>query len=237
MEAEVEVVVDGVTLPGTLTLPRPGCPVVLFAHGSGSSRLSPRNRYVAEVLNQAGLGTLLFDLLTRAEEADRGNVFDVDLLAGRLLGATRWLRESLQAASGASATQAAAGTPTPTPTPTPAVGYFGASTGAAAALWAAAEGARNPTASGGPVAAVVSRGGRPDLAGPRLAEVTSPTLLIVGGYDTAVLELNRMAQAQLTCESDLTVVPGATHLFEEPGTLEQAAEAAREWFTRHMGGL
>ena len=235
MEADVEVLVDGVTLPGTLTLPRPGCPVVLFAHGSGSSRLSPRNRYVARVLNQAGLGTLLFDLLTRAEGADRGNVFDVDLLAGRLLGATRWLRRSLLEADGASATQAAAGSPTPPPTLT--VGYFGASTGAAAALWAAAEGARNPTASGGPVAAVVSRGGRPDLAGPRLADVTCPTLLIVGGYDSAVLELNRMAQAQLSCESDLRVVPGATHLFEEPGTLEQAAEAAREWFTGHMSGL
>lgn len=216
MATDVEIRAHGVSLPGILALPRAGCPLVLFAHGSGSSRHSPRNQYVARVLNQAGLGTLLFDLLTRSEEADRGNVFDVELLAGRLLGATRWLRADGGAECGVAADAG--------------VGYFGASTGAAAALWAAADAG----AADMPVGAVVSRGGRPDLAGPRLADVTSPTLLIVGGYDSVVLELNRAAQAQLTCESDLVVVPGATHLFEEPGTLEQAAHAARGWFAAHL---
>jgi putative phosphoribosyl transferase len=182
---------------------------VVFAHGSGSSRHSPRNRHVATVLNRAGLGTLLFDLLTTDEEHDRANVFDIDLLAVRLLEVTRWLRtqpdlDGLR------------------------IGYFGASTGAAAALWAATE----PDAD---VAAVVSRGGRPDLAAPRLAMVTAPTLLIVGGADDVVLDLNREAQAQLRrCESHLTVIPGATHLFEEPGTLQAAAEGARDWFTGHL---
>ena len=182
--------------------------IVVFAHGSGSSRHSPRNRYVAAVLNQAGLGTLLFDLLTPAEEVDRANVFDIGLLARRLAGVTGWLR----------AQPGAAGLP---------VGYFGASTGAAAALWAAAE-------PGAGIAAVVSRGGRPDLAGPRLGSVAAPTLLIVGGRDDVVLGLNRRAQAGLRCENQLAVVPGATHLFEEPGTLAAAAELARDWFTSHL---
>ncbi len=193
---------------GHLTLPNGATGVVVFAHGSGSSRHSPRNRYVAAVLNQAGLGTLLFDLLTAGEEHDRANVFDIDLLAHRLVDVTRWLR----------AQPAASSLP---------IGYFGASTGAAAALWAATE-------PGAGIAAVVSRGGRPDLAGPRLRAVTAPTLLIVGGNDDVVVDLNRRAQAQLRCESRLAVVPGATHLFEETGTLQAAAGLARDWFTSHL---
>jgi putative phosphoribosyl transferase len=207
---DVEVQAGNVRLGGHLTVP-PGAPgIVVFAHGSGSSRHSPRNRYVASVLNRAGLGTLLLDLLTTEEERDRTNVFDVELLAGRLTGASGWLR----ADGGAGDAR---------------LGYFGASTGAAAALRAAAE----PDAG---IAAVVSRGGRPDLAGARLPLVTAPTLLIVGGLDEVVLGLNREALAQLEgCESQLLVIPGATHLFEEPGTLEAAAEAAARWFTAHLG--
>lgn len=207
-DEEVEVHAGPVRLGGHLTVPDGSTGIVVFAHGSGSSRHSPRNRYVAALLNQAGLGTLLFDLLTRAEEHDRANVFDIDLLAGRLVDATRWLRTQ------------------PEERALP-IGYFGASTGAAAALWAATE----PDAG---IAAVVSRGGRPDLAAPRLGAVTVPTLLIVGGRDDVVLELNRRAQAQLRCEHHLAVVPGATHLFEEPGTLQAAAELARDWFTSHL---
>ncbi|MFJ8015823.1 phosphoribosyltransferase [Streptomyces sp. NPDC096339] len=208
LEVEVEVEVDAgaLRLAGDLTLPRGAGAVVMFAHGSGSSRRSPRNRAVATALNRAGLGTLLFDLLTPAEESDRANVFAVEPLAGRLSDATRWLRSRHAPA---------------------AVGYFGASTGAAAALLAAAD----PEAD---IGAVVSRGGRPDLAGPWLGDVRAPTLLIVGGRDTTVLELNRQAQAELRCENRLDVVPGATHLFEEPGTLDEAAELARDWFTRHL---
>jgi putative phosphoribosyl transferase len=205
---EVEPAAGEVRLAGYLALPPKARGIVVFVHGSGSSRHSPRNRYVASVLNQAGLGTLLFDLLTAQEERDRANVFDIGLLAGRLAEVTDWLRVQPQAAAAA-------------------VGYFGASTGAAAALWAAAE-------PGAGIAAVVSRGGRPDLARPRLAAVTAPTLLIVGGRDEVVLDLNRAAQAELRCENDLAVVPGATHLFEEPGTLAAAAALARDWFTRHM---
>ncbi|MDJ0346405.1 phosphoribosyltransferase family protein [Streptomyces sp. H10-C2] len=210
MTRDDEVVVHAgpVRLAGHLALPEAAAGVVLFSHGSGSSRHSPRNRFVAEVLGRAGLGTLLFDLLTAEEERDRTNVFDTEMLARRLLGATRWVR----------AEPGARGL---------AVGYFGASTGAAAALWAAAE-------PGTEIAAVVSRGGRPDLAGRRLPDVAAPTLLIVGGHDDLVLDLNRQAQAELRCESRLEVVPGATHLFEEPGTLEAAAELARDWFTDHL---
>jgi putative phosphoribosyl transferase len=182
--------------------------VVLFAHGSGSSRNSPRNRFVADVLADAGLGTLLFDLLTPEEEQDRANVFDIGLLAGRLGDATRWLHDQPGLAGAR-------------------IGYFGASTGAGAALWAAAE-------PGIDIAAVVSRGGRPDLAIPRLTAVRAPTLLIVGGRDGVVLEMNREAQQHLRCENDLAVVPGATHLFSEPGTLERAAGLARDWFTRYL---
>ena len=207
-DEEVEASAGAARLAGHLTVPGHATGAVIFAHGSGSSRHSPRNRYVAAVLTHAGLGTLLFDLLTPDEELDRANVFDIGLLAGRLTDVTRWL-----------ATQpGAAHLP---------VGYFGASTGAAAALWAAAE-------PGSGIAAVVSRGGRPDLAGPRLASVTAPTLLIVGGRDDVVLDLNRQAQAELRCENHLAVIPGATHLFEEPGTLPAAAELARDWFTSHL---
>jgi len=198
-----------VRLAGHVLVPADASGVVVFAHGSGSSRHSPRNRHVASVLGRAGLGTLLFDLLSPEEELDRANVFDIELLADRLVGVTAWLRSP----AGIS------GLP---------IGYFGASTGAAAALWAAAE----PDAD---VAAVVSRGGRPDLAEPRLAAVTAPTLLIVGGRDTVVVDLNRRAQARLTCENRLAVVPGATHLFEEPGTLDAAAGLARDWFIEHFG--
>jgi putative phosphoribosyl transferase len=208
-DEEVVVHAGPFRLGGHLTVPDGTTGVVVFAHGSGSSRHSPRNRYVATVLNRAGLGTLLFDLLTTGEEHDRANVFDIDLLGRRLVAVTRWLRTQ------------------PDLDHLP-IGYFGASTGAAAALWAATE----PDAD---IAAVVSRGGRPDLAAPRLAMVTAPTLLIVGGADDVVLDLNRQAQAQLQrCENRLTVIPGATHLFEEPGTLQAAAEAARDWFTRHL---
>jgi putative phosphoribosyl transferase len=207
-EEEVEVAGGPVRLPGLLTMPIDAAGVVVFADGSGSGRHGSRNRYVASVLNDAGLGTLLFDLLTADEELDQGNVFDVRLLAGRLAAATGWLASR----------PAANGLP---------VGYFGASTGAAAALLAAAE----PAAD---IAAVVSRGGRPDLAGPWLRLVRAPTLLIVGGNDQTVLGVNRAAQEELRCESDLLVIPGATHLFEEPGTLATAAAAARDWLALHM---
>jgi putative phosphoribosyl transferase len=207
-EVEVEPAAGTTRLAGSLTMPAGAPGIVIFAHGSGSSRHSPRNRYVAAALAEAGLGTLLFDLLTPEEELDRANVFDIGLLADRLSQATAWLRAQHRSMP---------------------VGYFGASTGAAAALWAAAE-------PGADIAAVVSRGGRPDLAGPRLAAVTAPTLLIVGGQDTSVLEENRGALAELSCDKDLSVVPGATHLFEEPGTLEAAAALARDWFLRYLGG-
>ncbi|MGV9253200.1 phosphoribosyltransferase family protein [Streptomyces sp. NPDC003697] len=208
VDREVRISAGPVRLEGRLTVPAGAAGVVLFAHGSGSSRHSPRNRFVARGLNRAGLGTLLFDLLTEEEEHDRANVFDTGLLARRLAGTTDWLRAQPDTAQFP-------------------VGYFGASTGAAAALWAAAE----PDTH---VAAVVSRGGRPDLAGPRLPEVTAPTLLVVGGADTTVLDLNRRAQARLRCENRLEVVPGATHLFEEPGALETVTDLARDWFTDHM---
>ncbi|WP_030710720.1 phosphoribosyltransferase family protein [Streptomyces sp. NRRL F-2580] len=209
----VEVDAGGLALAGDLALPEGAGAVVVFAHGSGSSRRSPRNRAVAADLNRAGLGTLLFDLLTPAEEADRANVFAIEPLAGRLAEATRWLRRRV---------------------PLP-IGYFGASTGAAAALWAAAQAAEAPDgdADAG-IGAVVSRGGRPDLAGPRLAAVRAPTLLVVGSRDTTVLDLNRGAQRALRCENRLEIVPGATHLFEEPGALDEVAALARDWFVRHL---
>jgi putative phosphoribosyl transferase len=195
-----EVLVTGAELPGRLVVPDGATGLVVFAHGSDSSRHSPRNAYVADLLNRAGLATLLFDLLTTAEAADRRNVFDIPLLAGRLTAAYDWAGAEL------------AGLP---------VGYFGASTGGAAALWSAAD---------RPVAAVVSRGGRIDLAGPRLAEVTAPTLLIVGERDLDVLRFNQQAARGLTAEHRLEVVAGAGHLFEEPGTLDQVAVLARDWF-------
>jgi putative phosphoribosyl transferase len=197
-----------VRLAGHLSVPGTGAGIVLFAHGSGSGRHSPRNRFVADVLADAGLGTLLFDLLTAEEERDRANVFAIGLLAARLGAATGWLRGQPGLAGAR-------------------IGYFGASTGAAAALWAAAE-------PGNEVAAVVSRGGRPDLAMPRLAGVRAPTLLIVGGLDEVVLGMNREAQEHLRVENQLAVVPGAGHLFEEPGALERVAGLARDWFTRYL---
>ena len=204
---EVAVDVGRLRLPGHLTIPIGARGVVVFVHGSGSSRHSPRNRAVADALNALGLGTLLFDLLTREEEADRRNVFDIELLTKRLTGATTWLESLLEGRM--------------------AIGYFGASTGAAAALLAAAA----PTSR---VAAVVSRGGRVDLAGERLAAVRAPTLLIVGGADTAVLELNQAAMRQLTRECHLEVVNGATHLFEEPGAMDEVATLAGAWFSAHL---
>lgn len=209
---EVRIAPDG--LSGDLAMPAHAAGVVLFAHGSGSSRYSPRNRYVAGVLHQGGFGTLRLDLLTAAEEevdTATGHLrFDIDLLAKRLLEATEWLQRE-------STTR---GLP---------IGYFGASTGAGAALVAAAE---RPV----PVKAVVSRGGRPDLAGPVLARVQVPTLLIVGGKDYHVIRLNQQALAALHCEKRLSVVAGASHLFEEPGTLEEVATLARDWFKQHLNG-
>ena len=207
-EADVEVRCGDTNLTGSLSIPSGARGTVVFAHGSGSGRRSARNRYVAALLNEAGLATLLFDLLTTAEEKDRSRVFDVPLLAGRLADVTRWASAQPEIA-------------------TTTVGYFGASTGAAAALWAAAQ----PDCG---IAAVVSRGGRPDLAAPCLAAVTAPTLLIVGESDELVLGLNQNAQAALRCQNHLAVVPGAGHLFEEPGALAAVAELARDWFITNL---
>lgn len=204
VDSEVVIQADRVQLPGHLTVPAAASGIVLFAHGSGSSRFSSRNQYVARVLQDAGLGTLLFDLLTESEANDRVNVFDIDLLAQRLTAAREWL-ETQPVAEGL------------------ATGYFGASTGAGAALVAAA---RRPDL----VSSVVSRGGRPDLAGPLLPLVQAPTLLIVGGNDYQVIDLNREAQQAMRCANRLEIVPGATHLFEEPGTLQAAALLAQEFF-------
>ena len=211
-EQSVRVRAGAVTLDGDLTLPDGARAIVLFAHGSGSSRLSPRNRHVADLLNEAGLATLLVDLLTPEEEMTDARTarlrFDIRLLAQRLVEVTDWLRERAE-------------------TRGLRVGYFGASTGAAAALVAAAI---RPEAVG----AIVSRGGRPDLAGRALSLVRAPTLLIVGGEDGVVIELNREALAELRAEATLVIVPGATHLFEEPGAMDEVARLAREWFERHL---
>jgi len=207
-EQSVVVLADKVRLQGMLGVPAKPSGVVLFAHGSGSGRFSPRNTFVARVLQQGGLATLLIDLLEEWEAEDRRKVFDIDLLADRLLAATRWLAQDPR-------------------TRGLRLGYFGASTGAGAALQAAA---RSPEAA----AAVVSRGGRPDLAAPYLPNVTAPTLLIVGGYDVPVIEMNEEALALLTCPKELIIVPKASHLFEEPGTLEQVAEHALRWFVRYL---
>jgi len=204
-DEEIEITTDGAQLAGHLTLPPHT--VVVFAHGSGSSRHSPRNQFVAHQLNAAGLATLLFDLLTPAEALDRANVFDIELLADRLRAVARWLHRQRDCTD-------------------LGVGYFGASTGAAAALWAAADDST--------VRAVVSRGGRPDLAMPRLGNLHTPTLLIVGSRDTQVLELNRQAADKMSCEHRIEIVPGATHLFEEPGTLETAARLAGNWFVHYL---
>ena len=198
-----------IELDGELILPPSVKGMVLFTHGSGSSRFSPRNTYVAEVLQQRGIGTLLFDLLTREEDQDYATRFDIALLTQRLLAATAWLQSNPK-------------------TQSLSLGYFGASTGAAAALQAAAK-------MGDKIAAVVSRGGRPDLAGEAaLSRVNAPTLLIVGGEDYGVIELNQQAYALLNCEKELTLIPGATHLFEEPGTLPQAARSAADWFAQYL---
>ena len=204
----VEIPADAVVLQGALVIPARASGIVLFAHGSGSSRHSPRNNFVAGVLRSAGLGTLLMDLLTRGEDVAPEARFDIDLLTRRLEAATRWVAELEQ-------------------TKSLALGYFGASTGAAAALQAAASlGAR--------IGAVVSRGGRPDLAWPALRRVEAPTLLIVGGLDDVVIELNQRAYEELRAEKQLITIPGATHLFEEPGTLEDVARLASEWFRRYL---
>lgn len=207
-DEEIQVPTGPVFVAGRLTVPEHPKGVVVFAHGSGSSRHSPRNRHVAEVLNDAGFATVLFDLLTPAEERNRANVFDIALLTRRLVDVTAWL----------------AGQPDTASLP---VGYFGASTGAGAALAAAAH-------PGVKVAAVVSRGGRPDLAGDALSHVHAPTLLIVGGRDEIVLGLNRRAQAAIPATCEVAVIPGATHVFEEPGALEQVAVLARDWFINQL---
>jgi putative phosphoribosyl transferase len=213
LESSVRVAAGSVILEGNLGLPVNAQGVVLFAHGSGSSRHSPRNRFVAQQLREAGLGTLLIDLLTEEEEAvDRHTAhlrFDIDLLAERLVGATDWLADEERTAE-------------------LSVGYFGASTGGGAALIAAAQRPQR-------VGAVVSRGGRPDLAGPVLSAVEAPTLLIVGGNDQAILELNEDALARLSAPvKELVIVPGANHLFEEPGALEEVARLAAAWFAQHL---
>ena len=210
-ERVVQIHIDAVQLEGALAIPEHTESMVVFAHGSGSSRFSPRNNFVARVLGQAGIGTLLVDLLTEQEDAHYETRFDIELLTKRLLQVTHWLHlqpETVQLVTG----------------------YFGASTGAAAALKAVA-------ASGSLIGAVVSRGGRPDLAADALAYVQSPTLLIVGGNDPAVLQLNQVAFARLTAEKELVVIPGATHLFEEPGTLEEVARLATQWFSRYLHRL
>jgi putative phosphoribosyl transferase len=206
---EIQILVGGeAEVAGDLVVPDPAHALLFFAHGIGSSRYSPRNRQVARALNERGLATLLLDLLTVEEESDRANVFDIKLLAGRLEAATRWARTESQLGQ-------------------LPIGYFGASTGAGAALWAAAE-------LGEEIGAVVSRGGRPDLAASRLGDVRAPTLLIVGGHDEVVIELNRQARELVAAPCEIAVVPGATHLFEEPGALEQVARLASEWFERHL---
>jgi pimeloyl-ACP methyl ester carboxylesterase len=211
-EQPVHIVMGNVTLDGDLTIPDGPKGIVLFAHGSGSSRKSPRNRYVASVLNKSKFATLLFDLLTPEEEAidiqTRHLRFDIELLSKRLVGATDWLGKNKEVKD-------------------LSVGYFGASTGAAAALVAAVERAAL-------VHAVVSRGGRPDLAGKVLPSVQSPTLLIVGGDDPVVIDINRSAMEQIRVEKELVIVPGASHLFEEPGALEKVAQLAADWFGRYI---
>ncbi len=209
-EQQVEIPSGGIVLEGALALPSRARAAVIFAHGSGSSRHSPRNRSVADVLHQAGIGTLLFDLLTHAEDVAYANRFDIELLTERLIAATAWMRRGKLTGS-------------------LKLGYFGASTGSAAALSAAAE-------LGEEIKAVVSRGGRPDLAGDALARVKAPVLLIVGGNDYQVINLNRQAYAMIHAEKKLEIVPGATHLFEEHGALEAVSRIAANWFTVQLIG-
>jgi dienelactone hydrolase len=209
---EAWVSVDSITLPGELSVPGRAEGLVLFAHGSGSGHHSPRNQYVAQVIQEAGVGTLLFDLLTREEERidlqTRYLRFDIDLLAQRLAGATEWVKKQRE-------------------TGHLRIGYFGASTGGGAVLVAAAE-------LGDDIGAVVSRGGRPDMAGEALSRVVSPTLLIVGGLDDVIIRLNEEALGKLQCLKELKIVPGGTHLFEEPGKLEEVARLAADWFQRYL---
>jgi len=211
-ETVVRIPVGSVVVEGNLTVPSGAKGVVLFAHGSGSSRFSPRNQYVAKQFNKARIGTLLFDLLTNEEDQEDIETaeyrFNINLLAERLIGATEWLNKDLD-------------------TKNIVFGYFGASTGAAAALIAAAKLPND-------VAAVVSRGGRPDLAVNYLPRVVAPTLLLVGGLDTVVIELNRQAMEQMSAEKKLIIIPGATHLFEEPGKLEEVAKLSTDWFLRYL---
>jgi len=212
IEKEISVTIGQATVEGNLTVPHNPRGIVLFAHGSGSGRFSPRNQYVAKELNNSRIGTLLFDLLTSAEEEEHLVAaeyrFNIPLLADRLVGATEWLKKN-------SITQ------------TLKLSYFGASTGAAAALIAAAKLPNDITT-------VVSRGGRPDLAEEYLPKVKASTLLLVGGYDTEVIELNKQAMAKMTAEKKLVIIPGATHLFEEPGKLEEVAKIATEWFLQYL---
>jgi len=209
---EAQIQAGRAVLPGNLHLPQGAGALVLFAHGSGSSRHSPRNQFVARILNDAGLATLLFDLLTPEEEAadvrTREHRFNISLLAERLVHATKWAKQQPQ-------------------TRDLRIGYFGSSTGGAAALVAAVDVPQD-------VGAVVSRGGRPDLAGEALPKVQAPTLLIVGGNDDIVIELNEQARDRMHCEVKLEIIPGATHLFEEPGTLEKVAKLASDWFSLHL---
>lgn len=205
----VHIPANGIKLEGALVIPSDAKGLVLFAHGSGSSRHSPRNNFVAQVLHSAGLATLLMDLLTREEDSTYENRFDIDLLTWRLERATQWVMEQPESKAFD-------------------IGYFGASTGAAAALQAAATFASS-------ISAVVSRSGRPDLAASALDRVQSPTLLIVGGLDDIVIDFNREAYGRLKAEKHLVIVPGATHLFEEPGTLQEVARLAGNWFTRYLG--
>jgi dienelactone hydrolase len=211
--SEVQIQAGRAVLSGSLTIPQNAIALVLFAHGSGSSRHSPRNQFVAHTINDAGLGTLLFDLLTQDEEATdtwtREHRFNIGLLAQRLVHATRWAKQQEE-------------------TGDLRIGYFGSSTGGAAALVAATELPQD-------IGAVVSRGGRPDLAGDALPKVEAPTLLIVGGNDDIVIELNEMARDQMKCEVKLEIVPGASHLFEEPGALEKVGQLASDWFVHHIG--
>jgi pimeloyl-ACP methyl ester carboxylesterase len=211
LKTEVKIPAGMVTLEGNLVVPKGAMMLVLFVHGSGSSRHSPRNQFVAQVLNRSGLATLLFDLLTPEEETEDMHTaqyrFNIGLLAERLVQATQWTRDQQ-------------------PTSDLRIGYFGSSTGGAAGLVAAAERPHD-------IRAIVSRGGRPDLAGDALARVQAPTLLIVGGHDKVVLELNKQAEQKMRCEVKLAIIPGATHLFEEPGALDRVAQLASNWFLHH----